>query len=385
MSKQLMLIIYVIFNLTACTSQNISTSTPTSDAVSLVSSPTVTSVFPIQQVCPNQNVLVDIPVSGKLIYSDYPSLFSIEFPDTQEPSSLNLDYLDFPTSPNNHYFLILNSDDSLSVVDFNNEIVHTTLWQKDWESLMDWRNDDELLIRTLNPNEIAVYKFRSEVIHDKLFSFPAEPNPRILITDPNFRVVVYIYSSFIENTGISKYDRLRVWDEKEQKEILMLDDEFSSFASSLALSPSGDQIAITTVTPNEDKNHSEIIVVNTSNGTWKQVSDFRSYFNELLITDAQWSPDNETIFFWGVKDSTSADGILKLFSLNIISKQISEYCFHGIAGINNFLVWVDNLPNLFFVNDKISNDVQVIYLVNLLEDKAYQVAENVNMIGWLVE
>ncbi|MBX3038521.1 MAG: hypothetical protein KF758_16540 [Anaerolineales bacterium] len=384
MHKQLILIIYIII-LSACTSQDISTSAPMIDTVPLVLSPTATSVFPIQQICSNQSVLGDLPVSGKLIYSDYLSLFSIEFPDIQGPSSLNLNFLDFPTSPNNHYFLILNDDDSLGVVDFNNDVLYTTLWQKDWESLMGWRNDKEVLIRTIKPNEIVIYKFASDIFYKQVFNFPDEPNPRILITDPNFRVVVYIYSSFIENTGIFQYDRLRVWDEKEQKEILMLDDEFSSFASSLALSPSGIQIAITTVTPNEDENHSEIIVVNTSDGTWKQVSNFRSYFNEFLITDVQWSPDDETIFFWGVKDSTSTDGILKLFSLNINSKQISEYCFHGIAGKNNSLIWVSNSTDLFFVSDKISDDIQNILLVNLIEDKVYQVAENVNMIGWLAK
>jgi len=359
-----------------------------------------TSPNEIVQVCPDRYPSEErIPLNGKLLYWDYPSLYALSFPDLVKSEITNAKSSYVSVSPNNNYFVTLNevydeqktsSSLYLDVIDFNGEVISSTLWKEDWgEGSPIWRNDEEILIKTMQEKTLLVYNPFSGAIYNKIFNFPDEENMRLVAFDPLFRVVVYMYSSYGSASGIGQWDRLCVWDEENQREILNFKDEFSAMVSSVILSNQKNKIAITTVTPNESEDHSEIILVDSENGTYTQISDFRSYFDEILISDIQWSLDDKTIYFWAIVNG----GDNELFSINLQTKQITHYCFRGRFGAEILIAWMPNAPGFYFVSDSTSlanystssKDEWDILLVDSVNNKTYKVAENVSLIGWLTQ
>jgi hypothetical protein len=339
------------------------------------------------------------PIDGKLLYWDYLSVYTLSFPDLEKSEITSARYSYASIAPNYNYLVTVNEryDEQnasiipyLDVIDFNGQVVSSTPWKEEWgEGDPTWRTDEEVLIRTMQEKTLVIYDPFSGIAYNQNFHFPDENRMRIVAVDPLFKVVVYIYS--IYNDGFGSWNNLRVWDEENQREILHLKDQFSSLVSDVKLSNDGKKIAITTATPNEEQDHSEIIVVDVENGAYTQISHFRSYFDEVLIPDIQWSLDDETIYFWPIINDEGTHYNSDLFSIELQTNEIRHYCFKGQVGIENKIIWTPNFPGFYFTvnttsfanSDNSSKDEWDILLVDSRNNKAYKVAKNVSLIGWL--
>lgn len=355
----------------------------------------------IKQICPEQYSTMNerILLDGKLLYWDYPSVYTLSFPDLEksEIASARSSYISI--APSYNYFVTVNEgyDEQkasiipyLDVIGFNGQVISSTPWKEEWgEGDLTWRNNEELLIRTMQEKTLVIYNPFSGIAYNQTFHFPDENRMQIVTFDPFFKVVAYMYS--IYNDGFGSWNNLRIWNEENQTEILNLKDEFSSVISDIALSTDGKKIAITTATPNEDQNHSEIIIVDIESGTYTQISNFRSYFDEILIPDIQWSLDDETIYFWPIINDGETQYAGDLFNIELQTNEIRRYCFSGRVGFENKIIWASNAPGFYFTTNTISfsnsnnssKDEWDILLVDSGNNTAYKVAENVSLIGWL--
>lgn len=380
---------------TSNTLPSFSSTTPQQTEPVIAPNTSATASDKILEICPDQIPLPkQLPLDGKLLFWEYPKNFVLSFPELAKKEFENTNSTDISISPNSNYLATVNehfdnqTDTSipfLEIIDSNDQIVFSIPWDENWtEGSPTWINNEELLLRTNQDNILTIYNPFSDTTKNKVFSLPGEEGMHIVASDPFFNVVAYAYSIY-KNPSPFDLNSLRVWNEEKQTEILDLRDEYSTLVSDIDLSNNGKLMVITTVTPNEDKDHSEIIIVDVENDTFSQVSDFRKIFDEILVSDIQWSLDDKIIYLWAAINR----GNYELYSLDIQTQQLMHFCFQGLKGTGTQIVWVPNAPEYYFVTDssKFANsgtEKWDVLLVDSINNISYKVAENISLVGWLI-
>lgn len=359
---------------------------------SLSTASPISSTSVVSEVCPVlKPVKKGLPIKGSLIYWDYPLNYLLSFPDLSkieiEPSSAN-----GSTSPNGEYFsttdTLYDQDGNfkghfLYVLDTAGKIIASDPWQNEWTDSPVWLNNDELLLSYQN-GSVLIYNPLSKSTRYHSINLPDNQNIEVRTIDPSFRTVIFSYLD--PNFVIYRFDTnaTRIWDLKNQKDIIVLRDKYDDLVYGIELSQDKNKTAITLSSPNEEKIHSEIIIIDNTDSTYIWQSDFRSIFDEIHILDIKWSFNDRDIYFWGM---TNPDTV-NLFSINIQSKQVKKYCFLGKSQLNT-ITWVNNMPGFYFVNDSrnyIKQDDSETWDVLLVDSKnntAYVVAKNILPLGWL--
>ena len=390
------LMVFSVIIITSCNNHS-ATITPEKSNLTLPVTPsqtTDTKNQPISLFCPSILPLNNnLPIEGSLIYQDnHASSFILSFPSLNTKEILS-DYLfiDGSTSPNGRFFSTGSTlydwsngnylGEYLHVLDSEGNVIVEDLWDSQWTEIPKWVNNEELFVSFQN-NTILLYNPFNKSTRPQSIKLPDDPNPRIENIDPSLNTVVY---SYYENNSESDFqdtnNALRVWDVNNKQVVLTLDNEFSYLASPMMPSHDKSKFAIVTVTPNESIIHSEILVINNQTSSYTQISDFRSFFDEILIVDIAWSLDDKEIYFWTV--TNTHDSVL--FSINIQTKEIRQYCFEGSR--HNSIVWVNNMPGFYFINDSRNypdyNNWDIL-LVDSQNNKAYFVAKDIWQQGWLI-
>ena len=381
---------------TAIPLNNIVTISPTSSIVN-------SSSQNIEMICPEQQTYEDNPiiwVNGKLLYWDYPLQYFLTLPGLEKSELSNVRSSYITIAPDNRYFATVNEElndqgapiiPRLDVLDFDGNIISSAIWKDNWgDGNPVWKSNNKILIDSTQPKTLIVYDPFSEMVYSKTFSYPDKSNSTIVVTDTLFRMVAYIFSD-TEGTSGFEANNLSIWDEESQKEILNLKDDFSALLSNVKISNNEKMMAITTVTPNEMQDHSEIIIVYGEEGAYSQISDFRSHFDNILITNIQWSLSDQEIYFWAIINNDTAKNNTELFSVNIETKQIKHFCFRGPLDQENPIIWIPNDPGYYVVSSLISSlesndstaDQTDILLIDSINNKAYKIAENLSLVGWL--
>ena len=380
------LIIFIIIIITSC--DNRSTTFPTNQPPPSQTSESKNQPIPI--FCPSVHPLGNgLPIEGSLIYWDYSSNFILSFPNLSTKEIQNkYGFYEGSTSPNGLYFSTVTAlynkengsylGDYLDILDSEGNIIESSDWNNQWTEKPEWINNEELLVSFQNKTITFYNPFKKMTRHQSI-ELPDDPNLHIENIDPLFNTVVY---SYYENNSESDFqdsnNALRAWDINNKQVLLTLDDEFTYFASPMKPSHDKSKIAIVMVTPNESKNHSEILIINNQTSSYIQISDFRLFFDEIEIIDIEWSLDDKEIYFWvttNIQDRV-------LFSINIQSKQIKQYCFKGVQ--NNSIVWVNNMPGFYFIQDSRNypdHDNWDVLLVDSQNNKAYFVAKDIWQLG----
>ena len=374
------------------------TDTPTGQISFPTASP-IPSTSDILQICPTVKPLEkDLPIEGSLIYWDYTSTIFLSFPDLKKTEiEQERTFTGGSTSPNGKYFstgISLYDQDGnfkghfLSIFDATGKLIESDPWQDDWTGTYLWLNNDELMFSYHN-GSVLIYNPFLKSTRQQPIDLPDNQNIDIRTIDPSFRTVVFRYLDSNLSSWRNNNNATRIWDIKNQKDIIVLRDEYDDLVYRIALSHDKTKVAITTTTPNEEKFHSEIIVVNNIDGSYFWLSDFRSLFDEILITDVEWSFDGWEIYFWGATNINA----LNLYSINVQSKQVKQYCFEGSFRpvLSNAITWVADMPDFYLVNDSrnyINQDetglgTWDVLLVDSKNNVAYLVAKNIATLGWL--
>lgn len=389
------LVVFSIIIITSCNNHSI-TITPEISNLSLPVTPSQTPNPKNQSIsffCPSILPLDNnLPIEGSLVYQDnHASNFILSFPSLNTKEFL-IDYLfiDGSTTPNGRFFSTGSTlydwntgsylGEYLHVLDSEGNIIVSDDWNNQWTETPKWINNEELFV-SFQSNTILFYNPFNKTTRLQSIKLPDDPNLRIENIDPSFSTVIY---SYYENNSESDFqdvnNALKVWDVNDEKEVLTLDNEFSYLASPMMSSHDKSKFAIVTVTPNESKIHSEILVINNQTSSYTQISDFRSIFDELFIYNIEWSLDDKDIYFWA--STNSLDNVL--FSINIQTKQIRQYCFEGSR--HNSIIWVNNMPGFYFINDSRNypdyNNWDVL-LVDSKNNEAYFVGKDIWQLGWL--
>jgi hypothetical protein len=408
MSRETLVIVFTLamLGVSGCATLATPISTPIATVTFPVAVPTKlpnpTSSPDMLEICPVlQPLSKNMPITGSLFFLDYPSQHIVSFPQFTKTEILQGEIItDGYTSPNGQYFSTVGTKydasgnyvgDFLEILNNKGETISSEAWKDEWVGSPIWINSDEIVFHTTQANALITYNPFSKITTKKNFNFPIEENTEVEAVDPFFQLAVYSYADPSAIGGINDRNRLSIWDEKNHKEILNLANQYSSLVTRVALSSNTRNIAITTVTPGETKNHSEILLVDSLKGTYEQISDFRSQFEEITITDLQWSPDGKVIYFWAITDDSGLPNTPALYSFDLQSKQIRHFCFEGNQDQANSLIWITSAPEFFFLtnvgspgNKTPSNNIhKSILLIDLKNNKAYEVIEDVSAIGWL--
>ena len=355
---------------------------------------TTTENSVVSTVCPTVQPLEQgLPLAGSLIYSDNSSNFILSFPNliTTEIQPERI-FTDGTISPNGKYFVTsttLYGDDGsyqgdyLDVLDSSGDFVASEAWKKEWTENPVWLNNNEVILSFQN-GAVLIYDPFQKTTHFQSISLPDSQNLHVENLDPSFNTVIYSYYDNASEADFGQSNNaIGIRDIKNQKDILVLKDEYSSLVSRIVSSNDRNKVAITTVTPNEQQNHSEIMVVNNEDSSFATLNDFRSLFDEITITDIAWSLDDNEIYFWAFTNGNKSN----LFSINLESNQVKQYCILGNSQANS-IVWLKNASGFYLVTDSrnYTNQDQEewdVLLVDSRNNNAYVVAKNVTLFGWL--
>jgi WD40-like Beta Propeller Repeat len=123
----------------------------------------------------------------------------------------------------------------------------------------------------------------------------------------------------------------------------------------------------------------------TRDGEITQLTNFMSYYTRTYITNYRWSPDGRYIVFslegWR-DDAENADSSWAV--LDTQTKEITNYCLAPYKSLFTGPFWSpDSREFIVEVADRNSADKSQLILVNIMNNSAVQVAENVIPYGWM--
>jgi Tol biopolymer transport system component len=137
----------------------------------------------------------------------------------------------------------------------------------------------------------------------------------------------------------------------------------------------------------------EVLVVDR-NGNTIQETHLTDYFPWVYIDDLSWSPDGQRIAFWfstfREQPGLSTHGSLFLAVFDVTSGIVTNYCVPGdndaqLGGRRKSIppIWSPDGKQLI-VQSRYSEEHSRVILVDLAIGRAYQIAEDMDPVGWMV-
>jgi hypothetical protein len=161
-------------------------------------------------------------------------------------------------------------------------------------------------------------------------------------------------------------------------------------------SPDGKSVAILGKVSNSSKGltHDEFYIVSRDGSNLERLSYALSVGKQVHIENYSWSPDGNRIALWLKPDtnaSITAQNPFELAVLDLKTNAITNYCISGTSTIDYEtytdlvnIIWSPDGTQLLIVrynDDNNKNTDEVI--VDLTNTTAYNVAENMQPIGWM--
>lgn len=320
----------------------------------------------------------------------------------------NLD--DFSVSPDNrwiayHYFLLDQKDNYLNnnlvVADSNNRIQKTFQWEDTWGPL-NWLNAQHLMIQIIKPGkEGKEYSFLEldPFTNEREYFKPDLPGmydvvPRlnwdgwgVTAYDPSRTRVAYLQG---EVSGPYHYV---LWDLEQQEPVTGIQ-VIGQFHVVPRWSPDGETFAFapSLYAVLEAYPHYEILGVDRE-GTITQLTNLTDQYPWVYISDLTWSPDGDSIAFWysywqDEKPGIYATGTRYLAVVDIADGLVTDFCIPGekdaSMGVSKYPrpMWSPD-GNQIVVQSQITEDAFRTVLVDLRQERAFQIAEDLEPVGWL--
>jgi Tol biopolymer transport system component len=277
----------------------------------------------------------------------------------------------------------------------------TIAWEKDWGGIIDWLNDNNLVISRFVPNSsdqattISVVYFIlnpfTGVRKNLPSSFPKIYDQKplmdwdlkwgITMFDPSLTAVVYM--RWLNGNG--GYYGYTIWDLNKNQALITTPPII--LYPIPRWSPDGSQFIVFTMAADGSK--TELFSVNR-NGAIKPLTNLFDYFGGFLyIANYSFSPDGRYIAMWlNIDASTGQESAnFQLAILDTLTRQVTDYCVPGWYGTEDGSyapppIWSPDGKQLL-VEDQNADQTSRVILVDIAKGSAAQIAENMEPIDWM--
>jgi len=277
-------------------------------------------------------------------------------------------------------------DSKLSLLGADSQQQSAIPWGKDWAAISGWLDNERLVIVPLNrpKGTIIVINPFTEQQQELPPFFPDvyDTSPSALwgdtitVYDSSLTRVAYLRNAPTRGAGIV------LWDLQNSKELWHLNHS-ETIRNRPEWSPDGGQLAVAAPT-NMKWYHYELLSVRRD-GQATQLTNLAATYPVAAIGNFKWSPNGQYIAFW--LDSRQApEQDYKgehLLVLDMTTLQMTDYCVIGnVLGVAAPPRWSPNSQQLIVENYYEANTSRVI-LVDIVQNFAVQVAENLSPVGWM--
>ena len=259
----------------------------------------------------------------------------------------------------------------------------------EWRTLQSWVNNNQLSfnlfksvdqvpqVGLINPDTGKYMVLPSDFPDLKPFGGAAGDPYHFLNTslvfDPRLQLVVYPKKTDWNERYIV------LWDLQSKKAIASLQD--AGYFGHMPVWSKDGKYFLVAVTPkgtvgNDTNNTPEWFRISRE-GEIQQLTHFATLFNEIFIGKGNISPDGHFLAF-GLNKKSNTDLSEQLTILNLETLEVTNYCIPGSSPI-----W--SLDSRYVAVEDISQDPIRTILIDLEENRAIEIGNQVYPAGWLAE
>lgn len=280
--------------------------------------------------------------------------------------------------------------DKLIIADSDFQPVKIIDWKNEWNVIIGWSDENRIVI-TKNEPEIPYKEPSKLVVLDINTLIEKEIIPEL----PNLYDFQPLpawngYAPIIYNSSFTKAIYMKWTDETK-----------STYGYALWDVISNNELAFQEIvyTPKPQWSPDESYFVTTGlidisprdlfavyqNGQTKRLTNFDNYFQDAEVYNFSWSPDGDYLAILLIEKSEN--GKAKLVLLNISTGVITDYCIsvkiYGDTFTNTFVPLWSPDGNQLIVQDWYEVDRRQIVMINILDNYAVILAEDVEPRAWL--
>jgi hypothetical protein len=294
-----------------------------------------------------------------------------------------------------------NLEHNLVIADGNNQIHRTIPWEASWGPI-NWLNSQHLIIQINEPG-----KESEELSFLKLDPFTGERED----LKPDFPNLIDIFPlPNWDGWGVTAYDPMKtkfvslqgeisgpyyyvLWDIERNEPITSIQ-VFGEFKAAPRWASDGEEFAFapSLYSTAEDYPHYEILSVNNE-GVVTQLTNLTDYYQWVYVADLIWSPDGRHIAFWfsyweDKKPDFYSTETRYLAVVDTSNGLVVNYCIPGekdaAIGVNRYPrpIWSPNGKQIV-VQSQITDDSFKTILIDLQQEQAFQIAEDLTPVGWI--
>lgn len=272
-------------------------------------------------------------------------------------------------------------------------------WQPSWADIVGWLNNHLLMFSSFEDSPVKYqlldpFSMESQHIpaefHDleTLYKIPSWEGLEGASLSPDMSHVITARLSpeTIQPGNIRGYEY--VLREVESDLVLSTLPAYDDFFKTPKWSSDGQQAIIAALINPDDRLY-ELYRIR-KDGEIEQLTHLSAYFEAVHITSYSWSPDGRYVAFWMVAGPGDFHDE-RLSVLDVVTGRVTDLCIYGnfggpphIGEISLPPVWSPNSQQLAVETRYAENDTSQVILVDLVQEYAVQVAENLRPRGWLL-
>ena len=389
-----------------------SSENPQNELISLTTATIIPSLMLDNEICPDIKMYTDIgDLSGKLVLLDHNNkklvFFDLKTGEIEDIISDDEQALYYSISQDGKWMAYksrnsISNEVSLIVINSKKEQIVKITWLDDWSRLAYWVDNQHLIINLGSENEMAQLILDPFTKQQNIVSVYS-PLAFNLEWPPNWRgagPVIYDSSQKYALLAGNMNEYLLVGVESGKIIASIKSMPFHAFPyKSPQWSPDGNQVIISA--PNEalDYMNDELFSVSKT-GIVTRLTNLTENYSKVSIDRYNFSPDGNYIGFLFSASPSKYSGE-QFALLNLSKSELNTYCIQGDETNGEYRV---NLNNSFddqiytgviwspdkhqmIVENRISEDVSNIMLIDVDQNKAFQIVseKNIQPIGWMVD
>ncbi len=240
-----------------------------------------------------------------------------------------------------------------------------------------WPNLSTTVI--LNPFNGNKQEFESD--YPDMFSL----YPDFVYTWGNYFLSLSVYNPPLNRVLYLSYEGIALWDLKNQREIKLIASDFRYRSIQPQWSPDGNQFVI-----DLDTDTGRNIFLISKDGVERQIT-FMDRYEDRDIYGITWSPDGKQLAYWLYVrwDEKAVNGVYYLNTIDVLTSEIKTYCITAYNwrefSPKWYPIWSPDGKYLVVAAERNQDKSKPeAILVDLANNHAYRLAEDVVPLGWMV-